>query len=130
MRSSPLKLLQNSAFNYWRGDAPPGHKQLYHGTSTHNAGGILQHGLRASRNGTLGRGVYFTDNKETAMAIARYRARQTGGGRAVVVLCDVPEAHTRNTAMHAPWAGVSRDFREYCVNEKEVTVRAVEPVPP
>jgi len=106
--------------------------RLYHGTDGKNAESILLAGLRASTQGKLGAGVYFTPDLNAANKIAGYR------GLPFVISCDVVvgrqydydsnplnlpmvDGSWRNhgfesaQATHPPWAGVTYPFPEVCV---------------
>ena len=49
--------------------------ELYHATAYNNISSINQNGLRESRSGRLGPGVYFA-SKSDAIKIAKYRQKQ------------------------------------------------------
>jgi hypothetical protein len=101
---------------------------LYHGTDGANAASILASGLKASPDGRLGAGVYFTDSEIVAQTIAKSRGLQS------VVTCKVRISsvmdsditgnykswhgtHSCAKSMHPPWAGVTHRFQEYCVHD-------------
>jgi hypothetical protein len=45
----------------------------YHGTTKEASSDILANGFKSSINGTRGAGVYFTDRRDIAAQIAKYR---------------------------------------------------------
>jgi hypothetical protein len=123
---------------------------LYHGTTAKAAANITEQGLRSSKSGRWGKGVYFVDTKENAEKIAKYRARQRGEPDDWAVLeCTVNLGDTERLSgddtsvvtysfkkvlsstgiydstkgTHPPWAGVHHEFTEYCLkNHKKCNV--------
>lgn len=127
-------------------------KTLYHGAPKVCAGSIVKKGLASSKTGRLGRGLYLTDDRHVASAIA---TRTTGFNKTTqyVVVVEVElgnvkdygsggdsagswdnQGYTSATSMHPPWPQpeVKHPFREYCVkNSKgQVTVKGVQIVHP
>ncbi len=116
---------------------------LYHGSDSANTRSILKTGLKPSRRGRLGPGVYLTDDKKAANAIAQYR------GQPLVCECRVDvgkvydfdkgsegigpgiQAHWARygydtaTSVHPLWH-TSTPFREYCVSDKtRITITSI-----
>ena len=106
-------------------------KRLYHGTDGHNLKGIMNEGLRASNDGRLGPGVYFTDSIEAAQAVARHRGDKCD----LVIACEVDLGRLKQlpgkatdkgwasggfdscSSQHPAWAGTAAAFTEYCVRD-------------
>jgi len=99
---------------------------LFHGTDGRNAASIIDNGLRVSQNGRIGIGVYFTQDKNVALAVGRLRGLQ------FVMTCEVDvgkvydfdndgqdvrwawKGYDSAQAIHPSWAGC-QPFREICV---------------
>ena len=119
-------------------------KTLYHGTKGEHAASILATGLRPSASGRLGAGIYFTFDKDVAIAIAKHRGLQ------FVVTCEVDignsydfdqggsatwavEGFDSARSKHPRWCGVG-PFIEVCVSDpkrvKRMHVEGYIPNPP
>ena len=107
---------------------------LYHGTDGANREAIVSTQFFANA-GRIGKGVYFTPDKEVAESVARHRGRQW-----LVFECRVRvravydydrgckslpkrrhdwarHGFDAATAMHPPWAGVAVPLPEVCVRD-------------
>ena len=110
---------------------------LYHGTTSDAAKNIIMEGLKCSPIGRLGRGIYFVDNRDHALTIARAKnpdnwsvleCRVNLGAPKRSMENQSPDTITRlhgTVGVHPPWAGITTDFMEYCLtNEKKCNVVA------
>ena len=108
---------------------------LFHGTTADAVKNITEEGLKCSPRGCLGRGIYFVDNREYALTIARGRNPNNWAVLQCKVNLGPPVAGNQspNTierlhgtiGVHAPWAGITTDFMEYCLtNENRCNVVA------
>ena len=115
----------------------PDASTLYHGTTSDAAKNITIEGLKCSPIGRLGRGIYFVDNRDHALTIARFKnpnnwsvleCRVNLGTPKRSIGIQSPDTITRlhgTVGAYFPWAGVTRDFMEYCLtNEKKCNVVA------
>ena len=121
-------------------DCPKRHSmKLYHGTTREKMAmdKILTFGLRDSSHGNLGMGVYMVHDYEVAKKIAKHRGKNWAVIEAVVDLgkCQSnyalshtdPQGQWRTSfdsiyRRHPPWAGVGREFREFCIKSANVAV--------
>ena len=110
---------------------------LYHGTTADAAKNIIMEGLKCSPIGRLGRGIYFVDNRDHALTIARVKNPNNWSVLECRVNLGAPKRSSGNqspdtiTRLHgtvgvqSPWAGITTDFMEYCLtNEKKCNVVA------
>ena len=74
------RLCEEDDTTHFSRDCPTG-RILYHGTRLSNIQGVAKAGLKASTDGRLGAGVYFTESFEVASSISNYRG--SGSGAAV-----------------------------------------------
>ena len=106
---------------------------LYHGTTADAATNITEEGLKCSPVGRLGPGIYFVDNRDDALKIARSRNPYNWAVLKCRVNLGPPIAGNQSpgtikrshgtVGVHPPWAGITTDFTEYCLkNEKKCNV--------
>ena len=113
---------------------------LFHGTAVDASKNIRKglkglKGLKCSPRGSLGPGIYFVDNREYALRIARDRNPNNWAVLQCKVNLGPPVARNQSSntierlhgtvGVHPPWAGITTDFMEYCLtNENRCNVVA------
>ena len=129
-------LCQDHDSNHFSCDCTKG-ITLYHGTKVDNTSGIASEGLKPSKNGRLGPGVYFVESYSEAISIAKHRDREDGNVSVVLEctvslgqmanLCNVRDSWELQSwqgryhsakAVHPPWAGINYSFNEICVKNQ------------
>ena len=111
----------------------PNSKTLYHGTTIRVLKPISIEGLRGSKSGRLGQGVYFVETYGEANCVSKYRREKGDRNSTVVFKCQVNLGHHINLgkgdgdgwqlhhdsarSIHPSWANISHDFKEYCLKD-------------
>lgn len=106
---------------------------LYHATNINNYESIKKNGFIASNGGTLGAGVYFSDNSKTAQEIAINKANFDEN--TLYIPCRVYLGNSDDKAyefdingnwrsnfdsasrIHGSWGACNENFKEYCVKD-------------
>ena len=111
----------------------PKSKTLYHGTQVEHFKPISSNGLKESKGGRLGQGVYFVDCYNKAKRISKNR-QKLNDSNSVVIECQVYLGKHRDlgnksedtwqknydsaSSMHPPWCGLGT-FKEYCLKDSK-----------
>ena len=133
------RLCEDTDSDHLSRDCPSG-TLLFHGTTAHAARSITEEGLKCSSDGCWGKGIYFVEDRDLAVKIAKLRQNQRNEGWAVLEcmvnlgrICDWTRRprhefdlrRFRNSGFnsiegtHPAWAAaeINNEFTEYCLKD-------------